>query len=117
MRTLHKDIGDRIAILRHENNITQAQLAEKLDISIKHCSEVERGVSCLSLEKLVGLCSILSTDLDYLVRGIDKRSPSETAIPFFIIDVFNSDDTRQQDLLKEYILLFKKFTENQTEDN
>lgn len=84
MKSLHKNIGQRIALLRQENHITQAQLAELLDISIKHCSEVERGLACLSLEKLVALCSILSTDLDYLVRGIDKRPSDEMNIPFYI---------------------------------
>lgn len=49
------EMGARIAALRKENAITQEKLAEILDISVKHCSEVERGVSSLSLEKLIYL--------------------------------------------------------------
>lgn len=108
MNTLHKDIGQRISLLRQENHITQAQLAEKLDISVKHCSEVERGLSCLSLEKLVSLCSILSTTLDYLVRGIDSRTSEESAIPTYFLEVFHSDDSYEKECLQDYLLLFKK---------
>ena len=108
MNTLHKDIGQRIALLRQENHITQAQLAEKLDISVKHCSEVERGLSCLSLEKLVSLCSILSTNLDYLIRGIDNRTSEESAIPAYLLEIFRTGDSYEKECLQDYLRLFKK---------
>ncbi|MCM1498825.1 MAG: helix-turn-helix transcriptional regulator [Clostridium sp.] len=108
MNKLYKEIGQRIAALRQENQITQAQLAEKLDISIKHCSEVERGLAGLSLEKLIALCPILSTDLDYLLRGIEKRAPSESNVPNYILNLFNSNDAKQKKLLQEYLILFKQ---------
>ena len=47
---LNTSIGSRIAKLHKEQSMTQKQFAEKLDISIKHCSSVERGLSSLSLE-------------------------------------------------------------------
>lgn len=112
MNSLYIDIGSRIAQLRHENRLTQAQLAEKLDISIKHMSECERGITCLSLEKLVLLCEILSTDMDYLIRGIDHRAEEEADIPGYIVELFRSDDEAQKKLLQEYFLLFKKIREN-----
>lgn len=112
MSKLNKEIGHRITMLRYENEITQAQLAELLDISVKHCSEVERGIAGLSLEKLVALCPILSTNLDYLIRGIDNRKPEESNIPFYIYDLFNTNNQQKKELLQEYILLFKKISES-----
>ena len=53
MENLNKNIGERIAKLRKESNITQAQLAEKLNISIRHCSSIECGNARLSIEKLI----------------------------------------------------------------
>lgn len=114
MNALYKEIGHRISTLRQENKITQAQLAEKLDISVKHCSEVERGLSCLSLEKLIALCSILSTDLDYLIRGIDKRNLSDSNIPIFVYELFNSNDTQKIELLHDYLIMFKRISENKS---
>ena len=107
------EIGKRISSLRQEQKITQAQLAEKLDISIKHCSEVERGISSLSLEKLVILCPILSTNLDFLIRGIDKRDSNESNIPSYICEIFNSNDANTKKLFQEYLLLFKKISDLQ----
>ena len=69
--TLSVSIGSRIAKLRKDYNMTQEQLAEKLDISIKHCSSVERGLSCLSLEKLIEVSILFDVSLDYLVKGND----------------------------------------------
>lgn len=105
---LRKQIGQRISLLRQENHLTQAQLSEILGISIKHCSEVERGVASLSLEKLVLLCPILSTNLDYLVRGMEERSPADVSIPSYIAQIFGTEDSYEKELLQEYLLLFKK---------
>ncbi len=108
MSALYKAIGGRIAALRRENQITQAALAEQLDISVKHLSEVERGITCLSLEKLVTVCTILSTSMDYLIHGIDHRGPETRNIPGYILELFSSDDETQKQLLQQTILLFKK---------
>ncbi len=108
LNELNKTIGRRIALLRTENKITQAELAEALDISTKHCSEVERGLSRLSIEKLVALCSILSTNLDYLVRGIDNPEHSDSNIPSYVVELFKTSDILQRELLLDYMSLFKK---------
>lgn len=109
MNQLYKNIGNRISTLRHNKKVTQVQLAELLDISVKHCSSVERGLSCLSIEKLVLLCDILDTDLDYLIRGIDINSQSQQ-IPNYILEIYNGPDEQKKQLLNEYILLFKRLT-------
>ncbi len=108
MSALYKDIGGRISALRRENQLTQAELAEQLDISIKHLSEVERGITCLSLDKLVTVCSILSANMDFLIQGIDHRNAETAKIPSYILELFNSDDETQKQLLQQTILLFKK---------
>ena len=52
MENLNKLIGERIAKLRKENHMTQAMLAEKLNISVRHCSAIECGYLSKSLLKL-----------------------------------------------------------------
>ena len=64
MENLYAKIGQRIVQIRHANNLTQYQLAEMLDISVKHCSAIERGKSSLSLEKMIDLCDIFWPDFD-----------------------------------------------------
>lgn len=108
MNTLNTEIGKRISKLRNEHHMTQAALAEKLDISVKHCSEVERGITRLSLEKLVTLCSILHTNMDYLVLGQTSNDENTANIPSFILEIYNTNDKRKKDLLERYLLLFEE---------
>lgn len=92
---LNVQIGKNIAALRKSQKMTQEELAEELNISIKHCSSVERGKSCLSLEKLISVCDIFDVSLDYLVGGRD--STSSRSVPRFIVEVFYnaSSETRE----------------------
>lgn len=92
---LNVQIGKNIAALRKKQKMTQEELAEELNISIKHCSSVERGKSCLSLEKLISVCNIFDVSLDYLVGGRD--SSSSRSVPHFIVEMFHnaSGETRE----------------------
>lgn len=63
------EMGKRMKTKRKELNFTQEQMAEMLDISIKHYSGVERGVAGLSIENLIEASNILGLNLDYLIKG------------------------------------------------
>lgn len=106
MLTLNEEIGTRIVQLRKEHHMTQEQLAEALDISIKHCSCVERGVSSLSLERFIDLCDILDTNLDYLIRG--KKDTALEQMPSALRDTFENAEEEEVALLREMIILFSK---------
>lgn len=106
-KPLYWAIGTRISDLRRKRNLTQNQVAEQLDISIKHLSEVERGLTSLSLEKLVTLCSILDTDMEYLVRGNDITKHA-VDIPDHIMTYLRSNDARQKKLIQDYFQMFKR---------
>ena len=69
MKDYRTDIGQRMKLRRTELHLTQEQMAEKLDISVKHYGGVERGVAGLSVENLIETSEILGMNLDYLVKG------------------------------------------------
>lgn len=58
-------IGEKIAALRREHGLSQAQLAEHLNLSPQAVSKWERGESLPDLITLDQLCSILEVDLNY----------------------------------------------------
>lgn len=109
---LNASIGLKIARLRKEHGLTQEQLAEKIDISIKHCSSVERGLSCLSLEKLIDISNLFDVSLDYLVKGTTFKNNSckyvENEFPPSILNIMNSGNKSEIELLKEYLHLYVK---------
>lgn len=106
MLELYKRIGKKIATLRKENSMTQEQLAEKLSITVKHCSSVERGLSSLSLEKLIYVADLFDVSLDYLVR--DFSDEEQEYIPQICLELFKDTDNKERLLLKEYLSLYQK---------
>ena len=63
------DFGKRLKKERKLRKLTQEQMAEKFDISLKHYGAVERGLTGLSTENLIYLSNILGLSLDYLLKG------------------------------------------------
>lgn len=104
---LDSKIGARIKQLRKARHMTQEQLAETLDITVKHISSVERGVARMSLEKMVDLCKALDTGMDYLVLG---RTPlgGDVPLPESIIEVLRSGDENKRAPLMEYLFLYDR---------
>lgn len=101
MTDLRKQISKRIVGLREDHHLTQEKLAEILNISIKHCSSVERGVAMLSLEKLVELANYFDVSLDYLLRGADQLN-----VPSQILEIYQTSDQEEQKRLERYLQMY-----------
>ncbi len=67
-------IGQRIKQARLAKNMTQEDLAEKIDISVAFLSRVERGNSHINLKRLNQLCSLLDVTEGYLLNGASSSS-------------------------------------------
>lgn len=65
-------IGSRIKSARKDAGKTQEWLAEKLDVSVGYISQIERGITKISLETLAEICSVLGSDISFLVSGSAK---------------------------------------------
>lgn len=62
-------IGNLIYKLRKENNMTQLELAQKMNISDKTVSKWERGLGCPELSLLADLSEIFCVDLEKFLSG------------------------------------------------
>lgn len=107
MHNINQDIGKRISTLRKSHGITQELLAENLDITIKHISSVERGISSLSLEKMIEVSRILDCTLDYLILG-KKYENTTDKLPASILNILESGDESETSLLLDYMNLYTK---------
>lgn len=58
-----KTIGKIIQKIRRDNNLTQEELAEKIDISTNYLSKVERGLNVLNTESFLKMAEVLSFSL------------------------------------------------------
>ena len=63
----YKRLGKRIREERIKLNLTQAQLAEAIDISDTYMGAIERGERSLTLDTLVKLVNRLGVTVDYML--------------------------------------------------
>jgi len=59
-------IGAKLKELRKENNLTQQQVADKLNISRVNYTRYETDVSCPDFDVLVALADLFDVSLDYI---------------------------------------------------
>ena len=70
----YKVIGDRIRKARIDGNLTQENLAEKLDVSVAFVSRIECGTTHVNLTRLSEICSILNIDEGQILNGVSTDS-------------------------------------------
>ena len=68
-----KLIGARIKETRKKAGKTQEWLAEQIDVSVGYISQIERGITKISLETLSEICAVLNGEMSYLVAGTAKK--------------------------------------------
>lgn len=66
----YKQIGNRIKQARKGKGMTQEALAEKLSVSVGYVSQLERGVTKISLDTLAEIASILDAELTLFLGGV-----------------------------------------------
>ena len=64
-----KPIGERIKTARENKGYKQSDLAEKIDKGNQSISDLERGVTGLSVSTLMDICTFLEVDADYILFG------------------------------------------------
>ena len=83
----YKRLGERIREERRKLGLTQAQLAEAVDISDTYMGSIERGERSLTLDTLVRLVNRLGVTVDYLLADSVPDSDSNIMEQFkHIID-------------------------------
>ena len=69
MKTDFSAMGVRIKMRRKELKMSQAELAEKVNVSNNHISSIETGKQLPSLPTFVEICEQLQTTPDFLLLG------------------------------------------------
>lgn len=98
----YKKLGQRIRAERTKMGLTQAELAEEIDISDAYMGQIERGERSLTLNTLVRLVNRLGVTIDYLLKDYVDSSDGSIVNQFKQI-IGNQALSRQQmaiDILK-----------------
>lgn len=65
-----KEIGVRLVQIREKNKMTQKQLAEYLNVSIRTVGRYEHGEIMLGIDTIILLCKLFCVSADYFLFGI-----------------------------------------------
>ena len=69
----YKVIGNRIQTRRKQRGYTQEQMAEALDFSVGFISQVERGITKLSLDSLANIAEFLECNISSIVDDTNRQ--------------------------------------------
>ena len=67
-------IGSRIKEARRNKNMTQEELADKLDVSVAFLSRVERGNSQVNLKRINEISNLLDVTESYILDGTSNNN-------------------------------------------
>ena len=100
MKLDYAAIGARIARRRRELHLTQAAVAEKVDVSVQYISNIERAVSIPSTEVIMRIAAALDTTPDEFLVGTASRGEDWRAVA----ELLRPMDSRRLSLAKSFLL-------------
>ena len=83
-RMLRKNIGKKIKLARAKQDFTQEQLAEKLSLSPRYISQLERGIAFGSATTIINVCKALQINSDFLFHDLINNEKT-------VLDDINDD--------------------------
>lgn len=73
----NKNLGEMISSLRKEKNMTQNDLAEKMNVTDKAVSKWERNLSCPDINSIPKLAEVLGVSVEELLNAQSKQENSK----------------------------------------
>jgi len=110
---MKNNVGGNIARERHNQNMTQEQLADFSDLTINYLSKIERGtVKQVGANTLYKIATALGVTMDSLMTGNDIKSSEEFG-PYLrqLIKFLNEIDSNQSEQLSKRLLSVIKLSQ------
>ena len=103
---LLEQIGQRVRGQREYLRLTRDELAEKLDVSVNFCSDIELGKKGMSLETLIKMSQALHVSTDYILLG--KTQTGDTrSISVLLKSCDASKIPYLEEIIKNFLLATK----------
>ena len=90
-------LGEKIQILRRQKDISQEQLAERLNVSRQAISKWETGESLPDIDNILRLSSIFDVTTDYLLKTYNEETPVSSSPSVDIAAEFAGEDEYEDD--------------------
>jgi len=95
-------LGKAVRFYRKQRRLSQAELAEKADISITFLSKIERGIKFPTSETLSGLANGLGVEVYQLFRNDETPVEKHTLFERFKKDITRNINETLESVYREY---------------
>lgn len=110
-------IGKRIKQLRNDWNMSQSELAEKIDVSFQQVQKYEKGITGISVSRLIQICQALQVPVEMLLSDESKKSIVSSPVTEYGQSVVKGETTLiVNDEEKKVVQLFRKITNKKVRD-
>lgn len=93
-----ESIGERIARLRDERELTQKEVAEELNVSSQALSQYELGRRSPGSDSLIRLAEIFGVSLNYLMTGTEELGADGVREGFTVVGYENWPPEAKEEL-------------------
>lgn len=116
---LQKSIGRRIKLARLNLNYTQSDLAEKVDLSTRYISQLERGIAFGSANTIVQICKALKISPDFLFYDLIKNPSYNLSdmVDIKFLENFLKLSSQNQDIIKTFTNELLRLQQNNMKKN
>lgn len=106
-----KYIGQQIRRARNARNMTQVQLAEKVNLAQNYVGMIERGAGKPALPTLIDIAEVLGVNFDYLMGRCANRECNSDCQEYEkqIISIVKTLNKQQMLFLLDIIELMQKY--------
>lgn len=108
-------LGKRIRQQRNKHHISQADLAERIDVSTNYIGQIERGDRKPSIETLVDLCNALDTTIDYVLS--DSIDLADKQLTSDILCKLNQLSLEEKEFFYSTIVNYLQMKKNYSNEN
>lgn len=93
------DFGERIYELRNKNNMSQGDLADRLEVSRQTVSKWENSMCKPEADKLIQLSEIFNVSIDYILKGEQTQTDP---VYVYVKDTDGETKTNEQ-VVRKYV--------------
>ena len=121
-RELRKSIGKKIKLARSKAEYTQEELAEKLSLSPRYVSQLERGIAFGSATTITSVCNALNISSDFLfedlINNTDSKKISDVMSQSFLENYMKLNNYNRIiiEALAQELIKLQKATENRNKE-
>lgn len=108
----YKFLGERIKSQRKAKGKTQENFAEYLNVSVGYVSQIERGITKVSLERLMDISEYLDCNIAFLLEGTNLKDENYLTNEFN--ELFQKLSISEKRILT---LLVKDYLKNKDTEN